>query len=81
VTDEELIAELRKLAWSFGNDAADRIKGLKARADAALAENVRLREALAAIYEITVEPAETDHHAVRGWIEVTARAALKGDKP
>ena len=41
-------------------------------------------DALEAIYEITVEPAETDHKNVRGWIEVTARntlAELTGGKP
>lgn len=48
----------------------------RARANAAEAREERLRGALDAIYEITVEPAETDHKNVRGWIEVTARAAL-----
>lgn len=33
-------------------------------------------EALEAVYEITVEPAETDHRNVRGWIEVTTRTTL-----
>jgi hypothetical protein len=41
----------------------------------ALPEIAALVEALEAIYEICVEPAETDNHAARGWIEVTALAA------
>jgi hypothetical protein len=48
MTDEELIAELRKLAWSFGNDAADRIEALVKERDHANACNrglVRLNEA------------------------------------
>ena len=44
-------------------------------------ENARLRAALEAIYEITVEPAETDHKNVRGWIEVTARNAIATPAP
>jgi hypothetical protein len=46
-----------------------------------ITENARLRAALEAIYEITVEPAETDHKNVRGWIEVTARNALATPAP
>ena len=50
-------------------EQADRIEALEAKLDKAV-------EALEAIYEISCEPAETDHKAVRGWIEVRARAAL-----
>ena len=56
------------------------IRALAARVADLEAERGRLQEALEAIYEVTVEPAETDHHSVRGWIEVTARAALQEDR-
>ena len=41
----------------------------------------RLREALDRIYEIAVEPAETDDKSVRGWIEVEARNARTAPAP
>ena len=58
-------------------EALDRAEYAEARLKGAV-------EVVESIYEIAVEPGETDDKSVRGWIEVQSRSflsSLEGDKP